>query len=260
MDWSLILGRLALAVGASCLFFGGWRGSESRDLPRQPIRLRPTQVRAPDVPQTPPPTVSVLAREPEFLENVCPPIRKPVPQKCEILTDLYCRVQNPNYWRDPSDPGDIVTHVHELGHGVSNRLHATTSRHGIYIGYGKGIVLKHPDITIRQVAERVPQGQRGKVFDLYMVQQAKDWNKSPCYIMDEANSYILGCIAHSQLGYGKKRSETFEFAREMQFYSEVMVDTVRRLDPDYSEMDKLKSFVAWQSNRLKSISEKREPK
>jgi hypothetical protein len=189
------------------------------------------------------------------LSGVCPPVRKPTAQKCDILTDLYCRLENPNYWRDHKEPDDLITHAHEMNHGVSNRLHASTIKHGIYLGNGNGIILPHPQVTIKHVADRVPKDQRGKVYDLYMIQQRKDWNKSPIYILDETVAYYTGCVAHKQLGYGKHRSETFEFAKELQRYSEVLVDTVRKLDPDYPELVTLDKFVRWQGDRLAALGE-----
>lgn len=175
--------------------------------------------------------------------------------RCEILEELHCRLDNPNYWRDKSEPDDYVTWCHEMQHGVNNRVGATTTKHGLYIGDGKGIVLTHPDVTIQQVASRVPAKERGKVFDLYMVKQRKDWNDSPIYILDETLAYYTGCVAHRQLGMGKKRSETFEFAKEMQRYSEILVDTVKKHDPDYKELPKLEGFVKWQGERLAALGE-----
>lgn len=206
------------------------------------------------LPVSPPPACTA---EPElvFLSGVCPPVRQPVRMQCEILTDLASRLKDPSYWADPTDPGDLVTHAHEMCHGVSNRLHASTLKHGIYLGDGMGIILPHPRVTITQVAARIPEHQRGKVYDLYMRQQAREWDRSPIYILDEAVAYYAGCVAHRQLGYGKHRSETFDFAKELQIYSEVFVETVRKLDPGYKEMVTLDAFVRWQGERLAALGE-----
>lgn len=257
---AITAGRIAILIGLVLAIFG-WR--DEPKAPRQPksfqpyqLRKEPTQVRLPDPPPPKPKPVSVLVKpDLPFVTDICPPLRRPAPQKCEILTDLHCRLQNPMYWADPADPGDIVTHVHELNHGASNRLHATTKKHGIYLGNGTGIILPHPDVTITQVAVRVPKDQRGKVYDLYMRQQARDWDKAPIYILDEAVAYYAGCVAHKQLGYGKHRSETFDFAKELQRYSEVLVETTKKLDPTYPEMVTLEKFVRWQGDRLAALGE-----
>ncbi len=218
----------------------------------------PTLVRTPD----PPPKVvqpfSVLKQQPalQFLSGACPPVTRPVSKRVPILTDLYCRVKNPDYFADPREPDDLVTHVHELTHGVSNRLHATTQAHGIYLLDGKGIVLKHPNITIEQVANSVPPEKRGRIFDLYLVQQRKDWNRSPIYLLDEHNAYIHGTIAHKQLGLGKERWETYSHAKEMEGYVQEMVKVVEKRDPGYADMTRLKAFVEWQSDRLAQLGTK----
>ena len=236
-------------------FTFGWRGRPKQEPPRQPKSLpaAPTQVLKPDPPKSVPKPVSVLAKpDIPFVTNVCPPLRKPSPQKCDILTDLHCRVQNPAYWADHKEPGDLVTWVHELTHGVSNRLHASTIKHGIYLGDGKGVILKHPKVTIEQVARVVPKEQRGPIFQLYMVDQAKDWNHSPAYLLDEWNSYIHGTIARRQLGW-EKRSETEDFAREMERYCRAMLSVVKKRDPEYPDLQHLSNFIEWQSDRFAQI-------
>jgi len=220
---------------------------------------QPTQVRQPDKPQPPPRYFSVLKPtkdEIQFLSNICPPLKKDCPPKrIPVLQDLYCRVSNPDYFADANDPSDLVTHVHELTHGVSNRLHASTARHGIYLLDGKGIVLYHPKVTIAQVAAAVPKEERGKIFDLYLVKQQKDWNDSPIYLLDEANSYIHGGIAQKQLNWGDKRKETFTFAWEMLRYCDYMVQVVEKRDPEYRDLDTLKKFIQWQKDRLTKIEQ-----
>ena len=251
-------GRIAILVGLVLAIFG-WR--DEPKAPRQPksfqpyqLRKEPTQVRLPDPPPPTPKIVSVLVKpDLPFVQGICPPLRKPTPQKCDVLTDLYCRLENPHYWADPTEPGDLVTWAHEMNHGVSNRLHASTVKHGIYVGDGKGIVLRHPEITIEQVANTVPKNQRGPIYKLYLVEQRKDWNKSPIYLLDEWNAYITGTIARRQLGW-EKRSETEDFAREMERYCRVMLSVVKKRDPDYADIQHLSNFIDWQADRFASLT------
>jgi len=253
-----IAGRIAILVGVLTII-AGWR--DEPKTPRQPVPFKPypikktpTQVRLPDPPPPQPKLVSVVVKpDIPFVTNVCPPLRKPTPQKCEILTDLYCRLENPHYWADHKEPDDLVTWVHELTHGASNRLHASTIKHGIYLGDGKGIILKHPKVTIQQVAYHVPKDQRGPIFQLYMVDQPKGgWNKSPIYICDEWNSYVHGTIARRQLGW-EKRQETEDFAREMERYCRTMLKVVKKHDPDYPDLQHLSNFIDWQSERFDQV-------
>jgi hypothetical protein len=241
---------VTLALWAAAAFW--WREPQTQPLPVQV----PTQVRMPDPAPVSITPVSVLAKPKlELATGVCPPIKKVTPKAIPVLTDLYHRVGNPDYFADPNEPDDLVTHVHELTHGVSNRLHASTVKHGIYLLDGKGIVLKHPKVTIEQVANSIPKAERGRIFDLYLVQQRKDWNKSPIYLLDEHNAYIHGTLAHRQLGLGVKRRETYDHAREMERYVRQLVKVVERHDPAYPDMEKLKTFVEWQSDRLDQFAQ-----
>jgi hypothetical protein len=249
---SVVAGVFALALGVA--FSLSWRG--------QPQVVPEPIAQVASVPVPPLSNERLVASSGpvrraalKFLEGVCPPVRGRVPQRCEVLTDLYCRLDRPEYWRDHSEPNDLVTFAHEMAHGASNRLGASNKSHGLYLGNGQGIVLTHPKVTIAQVAAQVPRQERGKVFDLYMVKQAKQWNDSPIYILDECVAYYTGCVAHKQLGMGRHRSETFEFARELQRYSEYLVKTVQSADPQYPEMATLAAFVEWQGERLDALGE-----
>lgn len=248
--------KFCVAAGAVIVF--GWRKEAPKPfrpypIQKVPLKTAPTQVRPPDPPPVPPKPVSVLVKPAlPFVSNICPPLRKPTPQKCEILTDLYCRLEKPHYWADPKEPDDLVTWVHELTHGASNRLQASTIKHGIYLGNGIGIILKHPKVTIEQVANAVPKEQRGTIFKLYMVEQRRDWNNSPIYILDEWNAYIAGTIARKQLGWDK-RGETVTFAREMERYCRTMLAVVEKRDPTYPDLQNLDGFIEWQSDRFNKI-------
>lgn len=254
---AITAGRVTILIGLLIIIFG-WR--EEPKTPRQPksfqpyqIKNTPTQVRLPDPPPPKPKLVSVVVKpDLPFVNGICPPVRTPAPQKCEILTDLYCRLDNPYHWIDPTDPGDLVTWAHEMAHGASNRLHASTAKHGIYLENGKGIVLSHPKVTIEQVANAVPKDQKGPIFKLYMVEQRKDWNKSPIYLLDEWNAYITGTIARKQLGW-EKRKETEAFALEMERYCRVMLSVVQKRNPEYPDIQHLKNFISWQSNRFATL-------
>jgi hypothetical protein len=223
--------------------------------PQSPGQSPPVQARQPEKAVAKPVSLPSKTTLP-FVQGVCPPVRQPHAKAIPVLTDLYFRVPNPEYFKDQTEPGDLVTHVHELTHGVSNRLHATTKAHGIYLLEGRGIVLKHPKVTIEQVARAVPKGERGSIYDLYMVKQRKDWNHSPIYLLDEANAYIHGCLAHKQSDLGKKREETYRYAKEMLRYCDYLVKVVEQHDPNYPDLETLRAFNVWQKERLEKIADK----
>jgi hypothetical protein len=74
-------------------------------------------------------------------------------------------------------------------------------------------------------------------------------------LLDEHNAYIHGTLAHRQLGLGVKRRETYDHAREMERYVRQLVKVVEKHDPAYPDMEKLKTFVEWQSDRLDQFAQ-----
>jgi len=189
--------------------------------------------------------------DPKLVSGVCPPLREPLRGNYPpILKELYSRVDDPHRFRDPTDPTDLVTWTHELTHGASNQVWNKKGKHGIYLLDGKGVVLTHPDISMEQIARSIPPEKRGKIYQLYLVEQRRWWNDSPIYLLDEWNSYIHGAIAHSQMGWKDRRKDTYRSAQEMESYVREMVKVVEQRDPEYPEMVQLKRLVEFQSKRL----------
>lgn len=87
---------------------------------------------------------------------------------------------------------DKMTHVHETTHGLNSRLR---QRHtGMNCAYivrlgGLFILLPEPNITLKQIADNIPEDMRGATYRLYLEQQRKYWNKQPLYVLDEFASY-----------------------------------------------------------------------
>lgn len=188
---------------------------------------------------------------PKLVSGVCPPIREPLQGKYPpILKELYSRVDNPHRFRDPTDPTDLVTWTHELTHGASNQVWNKKGKQGLYMLDGKGVILTHPNITMEQIARSIPVEKRGKIYQLYLVDQRRWWNDSPIYICDEWLAYTHGAIAHRQMGWVDRRKDTYQSAREMEVYVREMVKVIEQRDPDYPELVQLKRFVEFQSSRL----------
>jgi len=168
-----------------------------------------------------------------------------------VLVDLLARVPRPFYWRDEAEPGDLVTWAHEATHGMTSVV--SGGGYGLYLLDGRAVVFKrHPRVTIGQVAAMIPAGERGEVFDLYLVRQRVDWDREPLYLLDEWNAYVHGTIARRQTGQAD-RQETERYASEMARYCGWLVKAVERFDPTYPEIDQLRGFVEWQSQRFDAI-------
>lgn len=189
------------------------------------------------------------ASELDLVTGVCPPVRSAPQSYPPILRDLYSRVEDPDYWR-LKDKSDLVSWVHELNHGASFQSCTPDKKHGVYLLGGRAIILTNPKVTIEQVARAVPRRDRGAIFSHYLVTQRRDWNSQPLYLLDEWTAYVHGAIAHDQLGLGEERAETFAFAWEMERYCRTMTVVIEKLDPTYPELNRLRSFIDWNSNRM----------
>ena len=166
-----------------------------------------------------------------------------------VLSDCISRLPNPAYWRDQTEPTDLVTWTHEGSHGVSVRLPRVQGSHAVYLLNGLSVYLRHPNVTIGQVAATIPAKDRGRIFNLYMVEQRRDWDREPIYLVEEWVCYVHGTFARRQLGL-VQRQETERHAAEMERYCRAMLALAARLDPDYPDAAKLAAFIEWNAARF----------
>lgn len=114
-----------------------------------------------------------------------------------FLTDVHNHL--PTQYGNQYFDNDRVTHCHETTHGINNHLsnYFTTPEgkkgYGFYVGNNNGIVIEQPTgVTLADVANAIPSNFRGSRYQLYLVQQRKDWNNDPLYLFDEFSAYING--------------------------------------------------------------------
>ena len=179
-----------------------------------------------------------------------PPMRSSPP----VLADVLCRLPDPEYWRDQTDPFDLVTWTHEGTHGACVRLPRRPGCHSIYCLEGRSVTIRHPRLTIGQVAAAIPVEERGQIFQLYMVDQRRDWDREPIYLVEEWTAYIHGTFARRQLGL-VERQETERHAAEMERYCRAILALAARVDPDYPDAAKLAAFIEWNAARFRSAIE-----
>jgi len=221
----------------------------------------------PAAPVTVEPSAEAPAKtaEPETVSVVQPParpvlvfgngpsiVRPASTAHAPVLADVISRLPDPNYWRDQTAPNDLVTWTHEGSHGVCVRLPRVKGSHAIYLLDGKSIHIRHPKVTIGEVAASVPAKDRGRIFQLYMVEQRRDWDKEPIYIAEEWTCYIHGTLARRQYGI-KLRSETESHSLEMERYCRAMLALAKRKDPTYPDAEKLAAFIEWNSARFREF-------
>jgi hypothetical protein len=162
----------------------------------------------------------------------------------DVLEDLQSHCSNPGTYLDP----DPVTSCHELTHGVNSDLRQKHSKPCFYALNNKFLSLpKELDTTLSSVAEEVPQELRGRIFNLYLVQQQRYWQNEPSYLFDELAAYTNGAECANQLGIND-HGET-AFAVEMLGYCAILVKMTGDKDA--------KDILLYQAKRLEKLSDKK---
>ena len=142
--------------------------------------------------------------------------------------------------------GDNTQKVHEGTHYINSYLENT------YRGYAWFYVLKnrvfrvrHPKITLTQVAQLVPLDQRTVTYNTYLVQSRTWWDHEPLYILNEWSAYHNG--TECAILEDKARAKySHQCSQELLEYALLM----RKILPkDYNSKD-LDIFMDWMKKEI----------
>lgn len=188
--------------------------------------------------------LSVPADEPEFsfLEPLHP-VRPGLPLS---LQDIESRLAADHDLRGE----DEITWAHEGTHYIDSRLSRDPVR-AFYCLRGRVARVRHPKISITQVAAAVPLKLRGAIYQQYLVNQRRHWDQQPLYIVHEWLAYTNGSQVRKELGW-EKRGETERHMAEMGVYVSVLVSLTETHDPDYN-LGPLVTFIRWNVARGREI-------
>lgn len=134
--------------------------------------------------------------------------------------------------------------VHETAHGIHSDVRnqyekqSKTKLNAFYCLDGNIIILKEPNITMRHVVKYVPQKLQSYRWELYFVQQLKDWNDKPTYILEEWVAYILGskcAVDDHQRGIVTQKSDAVSGCLDFSIYATALAIAVKKHDPEYWE-------------------------
>jgi hypothetical protein len=154
------------------------------------------------------------------------------------LGDIDSHLPAGHQYRD----ADKVTWGHETVHGVNARLRMDNrAENGFYVLRNRGFICPSPALTLAEVAAAIPHGKRGRVYQLYMVQAARDWNDTPLYCLDECSAYVAGSIVGLELNQKARSLYSFDNACEMWHYSRVAARLARQRG--YQHADELDAFL-----------------
>jgi hypothetical protein len=154
------------------------------------------------------------------------------------LGDIDSHLPAGHQYRD----ADKVTWGHETCHGIAARLrNENRADNGLYALGNRGFIFPSPRLTLREVAAAVPLAKRGRIYNLYMVQAARDWNDTVFYCADEMVAYVHGSRVGLELGMRERSTYSFQNALEMWGY----VRTAQRMSRErgYQYQADLDKFI-----------------
>jgi hypothetical protein len=155
---------------------------------------------------------------------------------------------------------DHITHGHETTHGINSDIRNNLGKrgqNGFYCLEGRAMLLYEPSLRIRQVAPLVPQSVRGGRYQLYLVQQAGQWDDMPTYIFDEWVAYINGTtvgidqIKNNLKGRGSGSTSDDAIApMEFTYYALALCRAVKQHDTNYFKANpEFSEFVSFNVRR-----------
>lgn len=129
---------------------------------------------------------------------------------------------------------DVVTDVHEGTHGINADLRNANPGFGCFYLLGDmAIRVKNVNATLRQLARAIPRNQRGDIYQLYLVQQARWWNDTPLYVADEWGSYLNGTRQACYIQDNQRAEYSLKCAQEMLGYMKVLSGLID--DKEYNQ-------------------------
>lgn len=161
---------------------------------------------------------------------------------------------------------DLSTSAHETIHGINSRLRNEIGAGvgAFYMGKDRVWIFRTPKTTLSRVAARTPNNVRNnRTYPLYMQGQMQEaWDHEPLYILDEWVAYLGGTEASLEaFGPVKDTPDTgtlvsadVESAMFLSAYAMVLLYSIEQDDPQYQDMDKLKQFIALNTQRTMNLS------
>ena len=169
-----------------------------------------------------------------------------------ILGDLESHLPNGHNYIDSNK----LTWAHEASHGINakirNDLSTAEGYNGFYVLQDRYILIKEPEITIRDVAIAIPERLRGLTFDVYFEDQSLIWNDRPLYLIDEWISFTNGADSGKELNLSGWCYELLQ-AHNFNVYCIYLAMVTQRDCSDYRDSE-LKEFIKWNTERVFRLS------
>lgn len=174
------------------------------------------------------------------------------PKFGKVLNDIESHMPLHHIYRD----SNLITSSHETTHGINSNIrqkHQGVVRiNAFYCLNDRACIIREPNITISAIAPKIPQHLRGPSYQLYLINQTRDWNDDPLYLFDEWSAYTNGALTGEELRYGHREFELLQ-AHNFNVYCVYLAKVVEERCPDYNNVQ-LKSFLMWNIQRVCNIS------
>ena len=136
---------------------------------------------------------------------------------------------------------DAVTNAHELAHSLNAQLRREKCNAGencLYLPDQSIYVLAEPDILKSEIVDYIPNSERGRHFDYYVVQSA-DWEEYPSYLIDEWIAFYRGAQAGLEnYQYLRHKRDALTGLVELATYSNAILDAMRSETPEFYKSGK----------------------
>ena len=165
-----------------------------------------------------------------------------------ILGDLESHIFTEHHYGDANK----VVWAHQVSHGINARLRndPTTGDgwNGFYVLQDRSIILKEPEVTVRDVAVSIPANLRESGYGIYLLEQATTWNDRPLYLLDEWVAFTNASDCGRELNIKNWSFELLQ-AHEFSIYCMTLAMVVQRDCSDYRDTE-LREFIMWNVERV----------
>lgn len=198
-------------------------------------------------------TIEILkAPEPTWVK--WPKVRE-VNNLGKVLNDIDSHMPAGHQYRDANK----ITWAHETTHGINANVRNKYYQPNVprvnafYVLEDRAAVISEPPITIAQMADMVPDDLRGPSYHLYLVQQRRDWNDQPLYLMDEWTAYTNGTECGRELN---AQGWDFELLQAQNFnvYCLYLAKAIKERCPNYDDKE-FKAYLMWNMARVFRLTE-----
>jgi hypothetical protein len=174
------------------------------------------------------------------------------PELGVVLGDLESHISKDHKYGNENK----ITWAHQVSHGINaqirNKVYTKEAFNGFYLLQDRSILLREPPITIREIANEIPECLRGPSYKLYFIDQSDKWNDKPLYLIDEWVAFTNGSEVGKELNYEGWYFELLQ-AHNFNVYCMYMAMIVNRDVSNYRESN-FKKFIKWNIERVFMVS------